>query len=834
MTEEREIAQFNRMLDITLGIGVGGENAHDEQNLGSRELLETAAMLAAADFQDELRPAQVLKRQHGRKARATSIGRGLMHRRRAAFVLMAVLALMVITLLAIGPERALAALRGLLGYIPGIGFVDNEAGLRVLAEPVSQTGAGVTVTIEEVIADSQRTVVVYTADGLSVAAANSRGEGGPFGSTQSLRLPDGTILEVVQASGYGGIPEPLIDAFRPEGGWPNYASRLVYPPVDADVDELTLIIPILETMPAGAAPENWELTFRLRAAPADMALAPITVLAQPSQPASASSPATRETGTSGLSNVATRNGFTFRLDNVVELEDGFVLTGSLDWEDSAFPTGDGMVSGAVIPTLTDAGGQVIPIEEVRLDALYGDHQMPWSYRTHRKIFSGRLVLSLSTIDTTLFLPAAGFEVDLGPDPQIGQSWEIHRDFDFAGQTVRLVSLRMRESPDSCWESALEFTFTSDEAGFSALVEDAAPQAPAQGICGGGGGGGGPVDPTVFYGLVTYSDIPSGLHRFSISASVPHVVDGPWEIAWQPPLIPGPTPTPEPEACLTLERWRQLMERSDPLPAGVGGRIVVSLDAGVPTPMAEPAPSFPEIQIGNLDGSDRRTVVHGGWPALSPDGTRLLYTDERGFHLLDLSTGQDSLLSVDGHAPIWSPDGSQILYTSFPGLYVMQSDGFEAQQIDVDSAEITPPVGWLPDNQTIIYSRMTGEGFTFMMRNLQTGGEEELFTFVNKWGFGTVSPDGQWIAFLDRVFGAQGYGVFVSRLDGSERTLVAAPEIPVSFRIVWSEDNRWVLMNTIDYRQPELVPRQRPVLIDPSTCRAIALPDAHGDVEGWVR
>ncbi|HLA81014.1 MAG TPA: DUF4179 domain-containing protein, partial [Thermoleophilia bacterium] len=378
--------------------------------------------------------------------------------RKAALPALIVVGLLVIVLVLVGPERALAALRGLLGYIPGIGFVDDEAGLRVLAEPVSQTREGVTVTIEQVVADSQRTVIVYTTDGLRVAAANSAGEGGPFGSTLSLRLSDGTTLEVVQEAGYGGTPEPLINALQPDAGWPNYASRLVYPEVAADVDELTLLIPILETMPAGAAPENWELTFRLEPAPPDMTFAPIIVLAPPSQPANVATSATGETEASGLSSIATRNGFTFQLESVVELEDGFVLTGSLSWEDSAFPTGDGMISEAVIPTLTDAGGQAIPIEEVRLAALYGDHEMPWSYRTNRKIFSGTLVLSVSTIDTILFPPAAAFEFDLGPDPQIGQSWAINHDFDFGGHIIRLGSLSLRESPDSCWGSVLEFRF----------------------------------------------------------------------------------------------------------------------------------------------------------------------------------------------------------------------------------------------------------------------------------------------------------------------------------------------------------------------------------------
>jgi len=835
MTQEQEITQFNRMLDITFGIGEAGESAQQEQGQDIQGLLQVAALLAAEDFRDELHPALVWNRQADRKARAVSTARWFLPRRRAAFVVMAVLALIVATLLAVGPERALAALRGLLGYIPGIGLVDDSAGLRVLAEPVSQTREGVTVTIEQVVADSQRLVVVYTADGLSVAGANSAGEGGPFGSAMSLRLSDGTSLEVVHNAGYGGTPEPLInDAILPEGGWPNYASRLVYPAVAADVDELTLLIPILETMPAGAAPENWELTFRLKPAPPDLTLAPVTVLATPSLPEGEATSAAGEAGASSLSSIAIRNGFTLQLDNVVELEDGFVLTGSLSWDDSAFPAGGGTISEAVIPTLTDAGGQVIPIEEVRVDALYGEREMPWSFRTDRKILSGPLVLSVSTIGAMVTPPEVEFEFDLGEDPQVGESWEINHDFNFAGHTVRLLSLRLGESPDSCRGSILDFTFTGDGPGVSAVVSDVIPEPPCLPSHGGGGGGGGPADPNVFQGTVAYRGIPSGLHRFSITASVPYVVAGPWEVAWQPPVIPGPTPTPEPVACLTLEGWRQVIERTDSLPAGVGGKIVVSLDAGVSTPMAEPAPSFPQIQISNLDGSDRRTVVSGGHPALSPDGTRLLYTDERGFHLLDLSTGQDSLLGVDGYAPIWSPDSSQILYTSFPGLYVMQADGSGSHEIDVDGAEITPPLGWLPDKQTIIYSVMTGEGFTFVMRNLQTGEEKDLFSFTNKWGFGTVSPDGEWIAFLDRVFGAPPYGVFISRLDGSGRRLVAAPGIPISFRLVWSPDSRWLLMNTSDYRQSDMTPAHRPVLIELSTCRAIALPNVHGDVEGWGR
>lgn len=45
------------------------------------------------------------------------------------------------------------------GYILGIGFV-QPASLRVLAEPVRHTREGVTVTIEQVVADTERAVLV--------------------------------------------------------------------------------------------------------------------------------------------------------------------------------------------------------------------------------------------------------------------------------------------------------------------------------------------------------------------------------------------------------------------------------------------------------------------------------------------------------------------------------------------------------------------------------------------------------------------------------------------------------------------------------------------------
>lgn len=744
--------------------------------------------------------------------------------------------IMIVVLVLLLLTGVVYAIGNALGYIPGIGFVQS-ASLRVLVEPVSQTREGITVTIEQVTVDSERTIIVYKTEGLKIAAANSKGEGGPFGAPTSLRLPDGTNLEVSADNGLGGTPEPLITNIHTEGGWPNYVQRLVYPPVPAGMNELTLSIPILETMPAGAAPENWEITFQLKPAPPDMTFAPITELAAASTPLQTEptvSPAAGKTGMPEISNTATLHGFTFKLDNVIELDDGFVFTGSLSWDDSAFPTGKGF-AGAAIPTLTDESGQKIPIEVVQLNGgTYDEHHAPWSYRTNRKAFAGPLVLSIQSIETSVTEPAVDFAVDFGSNPQIGQTLEINHNFVVEGHTIRLLSVSLGAVPDTCQGVSVDFNFRGDAPDIGAYLDDVIPVTPM--VCtpgvGGGGGGGGPVDPNVFSTGITYKDVPSGVHHFSISMSVPYEVYGPWEVTWNPPMAAGPTPTSEPEACLTSDKWQQLINHTDPLPpelAQLGGHILISANTG-PIPNS----NFPLLQISNLDGSDRRGLVNGGgWSALSPDGAHLIYGDEKGLHILDIPTGQDTLLGVNGDVPVWSPDGARIMYTTFSSLYVMQADGSGSQKIDTGAAQMINSIGFLPDNQTIVYS-VYGEGFTFTTQNLQSGETKKLFSVFSKAGLGVLSPDGGRIAFSDRAFGGNGPGIFVSRLDGSERRLVASADVPSAFYPAWSPDGKWLLVSTAEYNQTDPTPAYRPMAIELATCRVVGLPPTLGDVLSWSK
>ena len=82
-------------------------------------------------------------------------------------VFLALIALAV-TLLAF-PDVALA-LQHLFGYLPGVGIVDESRGPRNLAEPVSQTRAGITVTVADVTISEILTSIHLKISGIPASA----------------------------------------------------------------------------------------------------------------------------------------------------------------------------------------------------------------------------------------------------------------------------------------------------------------------------------------------------------------------------------------------------------------------------------------------------------------------------------------------------------------------------------------------------------------------------------------------------------------------------------------------------------------------------------------
>lgn len=707
-------------------------------------------------------------------------------RMRAALPALIVMALLIAVLAVVGPDKALAALRGLLGYIPGIGLVDETAGLRVLAAPVALEQDGITVTIGQAVLDSEQAVIVYQADGIP-AGAYPRQEGAPFCNLNpELRLPDGAVLQIVGGQG---------------GGWASgYEWRLVYPAIPPEVNEATLFIPCLFDTPPGAAPENWKLTLYFIPAPPDMTVVPVLELTPPPEAATA-----EEGGAAGL-----------YLERVIELEESYILAGT-------FRQGEGLPGAVVLgmsswPEITVADGQPWPFD-VPSDLELPAHEMgviPWAYQVP-KGFTTPLTLTFEAVDVE-FPAEATFQLDAGGDPQAGQEWALDQELQVAGHTTRLVSaVRL--------ENGYEFRFTSDPSvsGLSVVDEGNAPL--------GGFGGGSEGEFTV--GFEYAPPVPAGVLKFRITGLLARQA-GPWTLTWEPPGGVEPVAaTLIPQACLTLDRWLQAAENPTPPPEALAGRLIAYgriRDDGQPL-----SPENAGVYVVDLEGGERQVLGPGTWPSLSPDGARAAYSWTDGLHVADLASGEDNFLpgtTGGDYNPRWSPDGSQIAFvrTDDLNLYVVDADNGPGPQRVTEGPEYELLVGWLPDGQTLSYAFPGPEGMHLRFLDRSTGAVRDGFVFDSKGASAAISPDGGTIAFVGRVPGRMGYGLYLARLDGSDRRLIAQLDDWGISDPVWSPDGAWLIASiaNADVLKPEVVP----ALINLETCQAIPLPGIEGYVQGW--
>jgi Tol biopolymer transport system component len=110
----------------------------------------------------------------------------------------------------------------------------------------------------------------------------------------------------------------------------------------------------------------------------------------------------------------------------------------------------------------------------------------------------------------------------------------------------------------------------------------------------------------------------------------------------------------------------------------------------------------------------RTAVHVAQVAVSPDGTRLAYTDVSAANALydlyvaDLRSGAQRRIARGLHLPAWSPDGRWIAARtggSAARLYVLAADGGTRIRIARLNYDETPvPPMWSPDGSRLLIMR----------------------------------------------------------------------------------------------------------------------------------
>ena len=685
--------------------------------------------------------------------------------RPALAILIVLVALSLLTGIAYAVGRS-------LGYIPGVGIIEQGAPIRVLAEPVSVERDGIKLTVTDAVLTADKTVIVYTLENVPWSALSHHEDVLGCHEMPFLHLPNGDLL------------------FFGEGGGSLQQMRLVYSSIPADINRANFMLPcIMETLP-GLAPENWELSLHFVPAPPDMIVVPMIEIAPTIE---VKGPNAKE--------------IPFSLNNALQIGDQYILTGTIQQ-----PASDGRIE-LIDVQVTDANGIQIPTQIPNLpDLPYFD----WG--TQFKVGIVNFPLELTFRWTTIApLPDSHveFEFDAGENPQSGQEWKLNQPIQIGGRTITLETVRV----DS--RGGYKFTFSSgpDVTGLSLQI----PEYTAV-----GGGGGGAYGFGQFSVSQVYTDLPTGKLKIVLSdllvASSPQT----WTMQWapeNPPVSEPPVSTPVNGACLTVEKWNELVEQNDAPLTGLGSKLLTTVSEGGP---------LPAIYISNIDGTNLQKIAIGAWPSLSNDGTRLAYSAADGLHVIDLANGQNTAFGTDGYRIIWSPDNTRIMFTTTFNLYVVNADGSGLQTINIEPAQVISPVGWSSDNQTIFYSVLNGGGFDLKSYNLQSGEIKDMFKIHNKAGYGSISPDGQWIVFADRLsLDAANWSIFISRLDGSERKLIAEPEVPTAFTSVWGPDGQWLIVNTLIMDSLTKEQTKIPVLVNPFTCQAVRL-NFEGMVEGWSR
>jgi Tol biopolymer transport system component len=213
-----------------------------------------------------------------------------------------------------------------------------------------------------------------------------------------------------------------------------------------------------------------------------------------------------------------------------------------------------------------------------------------------------------------------------------------------------------------------------------------------------------------------------------------------------------------------------------------------------------APALTRMPILSQSASPTPTPVPGnGLPAVSPDGSRIAFTSNRGgaddvFVISPSGTNEKQLTNTresEGNLA-WAASSKQILFSVFKDntshLYGIDPDG--KNQYELASVPGRAPT-LSPDGRRLVYMAGTWTATRLMVSALDGTNAKQItdgssIAWNNHW-----SPDGKLIAFTGRNGPKDELAVFVMNVDGSSPRQVThiPPEEGGAQWPVWSPDGR---------------------------------------------
>jgi hypothetical protein len=432
-----------------------------------------------------------------------------------------VLALVIVLLALALFSGAAYAIGKATGFIPGVGIVDQSGPLRVLAEPVVVDQDGLTVTVSEVVADSDHTFVAYSVDGIIVPKQTRP----TCGATPALQLSNGSMLDVTH-----------VDDGGPQGARAGSIIKLsqsvIYSSIPAGENNVTLIFPCI--LLEGTGPENWQIPLQLSPAPKDYATPAVEISATfvSSNPEVVPTPlSTFEEVLPSEPSVSPSmpNGSGLYLDKVIELPNSYILVGN--FTDAGDMPGGLEVSGDPnddLPHMEDGQGNAVTFkvrEDIQPVSPWGDQywMRTWAFEIPKTV-QGPLTITLNKINIGVS-NTAQFSIDAGSNPQIGQKWELNLPIHLGAYDYVMDSVEMVEGG-----YLFQYHSGGDVPEGQALLFNILGTSPEQNA-GRENFKGTEVE---YSETITYSSPPTGplTVELTLYKSVP--LQGPWKLTWTPP------------------------------------------------------------------------------------------------------------------------------------------------------------------------------------------------------------------------------------------------------------------------------------------------------------